>query len=63
MGTVAGIAVGTAAAGIVTLVLLGRHRSVDTLFDAGWQFEMVLESPVSLDADRVAAALAESSAK
>jgi hypothetical protein len=63
MGTVVGIAVGTAAAGIVTLVLLGRHRSVDTLFDAGWQFEMVLESPVSLDADRVAAALAESSAK
>jgi hypothetical protein len=58
-----GIAVGTAAAGIVTLALLGRHRGVDTLFDAGWQFEMVLESPVSLDADRVAAALFESSAK
>jgi hypothetical protein len=63
IGTVVGIAAGTAAAGIVTLVLLGRHRGVDTLFDAGWQFEMILENPVSLDADRVAAAIAGPSAQ
>ena len=48
---------------VVTLVLLGRHRGVDTLFDAGWQFEMILENPVSLDADRVAAAIAGPSAQ
>lgn len=59
---VAGIAAGAAAAGIVTLVLLARHRGADALFDAGWQFEMILQSPLSLDAERVSAAIAGPSA-
>ena len=63
IGTAVGIAAGTAAAGIVALVLWGRHRGVDTLFDAGWQFEMILESPLWLDANRVAAAIAGPSAQ
>jgi hypothetical protein len=63
IGTVVGITAGAAAVGIVSAILLHRYRGEDALFDAGWQFEMVLESPLSLDADRVAAALAESGAK
>jgi hypothetical protein len=63
IGTVMGITAGVTAAGIISAILLHRHRGDDALFDAGWQFEMVLQSPLSLDADRVAAALAESSAK
>jgi hypothetical protein len=63
IGTAVGISVGAMAAGIVTAILLHRHRSEEALFDAGWQFEMVLQSPLSLDADRVADALAGSSAK
>jgi hypothetical protein len=55
---VAGIAAGTFAAGVVALVLLARHRGADVLFDAGWQFEMLLQSPLELDAERVAAAIA-----
>jgi hypothetical protein len=63
IGTVLGITAGVAAVGIVSAILLHRHRGEDVLFDSGWQFEMVLESPLSLDADRVAAALAESGTK
>jgi hypothetical protein len=63
IGTAVGIAAGTAAAGIVALVLWGRHRGVDTLFDTGWQCEMILESPLWLDANRVAAAIAGPSAQ
>jgi hypothetical protein len=62
-GKVAGIAIGATAAGVVTLVLLGRHRGADALFDAGWQFEMILRIPLSLDADRVVAAIAGPSAQ
>ena len=60
---VAGIAIGATAAAVVTLVLLGRHRGADALFEAGWQFEMILRIPLSLDADRVVAAIAGSSAQ
>jgi hypothetical protein len=63
IGTVLGLTAGVAAVGIVSAILLHRHRGEDVLFDSGWQFEMVLESPLSLDADRVAAALAESGTK
>jgi hypothetical protein len=59
---VAGIAAGTFAAGVVALVLLARHRGADVLFDAGWQFEMILQSPLELDAERVDAAIAGPSA-
>lgn len=60
MGAVVGLGVGGAAAVIVTTVLLARHQGGGStvLFDTGWQFEMVLESPLSVDAASVAAAAA-----
>jgi type IV secretion system protein VirB10 len=59
IGVAVGIAVGAAAAGIITVILLAHHRgSVDyALYDVGSQFNMVLTNPVVLDADRVAAAV------
>jgi hypothetical protein len=41
------------------MLALARHRvnSADyVLFDAGWQFQLVVDSPVTLDAAQVAAA-------
>jgi hypothetical protein len=60
IGTVVGMAVGSAVAGIVAVVLTSRHRGwgYGVLFDTGWQFEMVLQSPLSVDAASVAAAVA-----
>jgi hypothetical protein len=60
MGAVVGLAVGGAVAVVVTTVLLARHQGGGSavLFDTGWQFEMVLESPLSVDAASVAAAAA-----
>jgi hypothetical protein len=63
IGTVVGIGVGVTAATTVGLILLGRHRAGDIVFDSGYQFEMVLETSLVLDADRVAAAMAGSSAQ
>jgi hypothetical protein len=63
IGVVTGIGVGVAAAATVGLVLLGRHRAGDIVFDAGYQFEMVLETSLALDADRVGAAAASSNAQ
>lgn len=55
VGTAVAIGVGSLAAGIVGAVLLVRHRGATTgvLFQPGWQFEMVLQSPVSVDAASV----------
>lgn len=56
IGTFIGIAVGTAVAAIVTIVLLGHHGGGSAvLFDSGWQFEMVLQSPLTVNAATVAA--------
>jgi hypothetical protein len=56
----AAIAAGIAAmaAGIVAAVLLARHRGGGNgiLFDTGWQFDLVLKSPVSVNAANIAAA-------
>jgi len=57
IGLVTGISLGVTAAATVGFILLGRHRAGDVIFDAGYQFDMVLENPVILDADSVAAAL------
>lgn len=62
-GVLAGIGFGVAGAVTVVAVLLGRHRAGDIVFDAGYQFEMVLEKSLVLDSDRVNAALAASSAQ
>ena len=65
IGTIAGVAVGVIAAAVVTAVVLGRHRGRDgdTLFDTGYQFEMVLQTPLFLDGANVAAAVAGTTAQ
>jgi hypothetical protein len=56
MGTVIGIGVAVAVAGIVGGILWARHPRGDVVFDVGSPFEVVLDSPVSLQLDRVSAA-------
>ena len=58
VGAIVGVTVGTAVAGIVAIVLMAHHQGGGStvLFDTGWQFEMVLQSPLSVDAASVAAA-------
>ena len=59
IGTVIGIAVASTAAAIaIPLILIhrGGGSAGGVLFDAGWQFEMVLESPVTVDTANVAEA-------
>jgi hypothetical protein len=57
-GPIIGVAAGSAAVTILAVVFGHRHRYDNALFDSGWQFEMVLQSPLLLDADKVAAAIA-----
>jgi hypothetical protein len=59
-GVAIGLAVGAAAGGIVIAVLAARHHGAGSsvLFDSGWQFEMVLQSALSVNAASVAAAVA-----
>ena len=63
---VVGGAIGGAfAALVIGMLVLAHHRASNidfVLFDAGWQFQMVLDSPVTLDAAQVAAAAAVPSA-
>jgi hypothetical protein len=43
------------------MLIWAHHRVNNTdflLYDAGWQFQMILDSPVTLDAAQVAAAAA-----
>jgi hypothetical protein len=63
VGEVAGIGIGVAAAVTVTAIILGHRHAGDIVFDAGYQFEMVLQAPLTLDAGRVAAAVATPSAQ
>jgi hypothetical protein len=62
---VIGSVTGGFAALMITMFALGRHHmnSYDfVVFDVGWQFQMVLDSPVVLDAAQVAAAATTPSA-
>ncbi len=62
--------IGGVAGGISALIIIGmlvgahhRANNIDfVLYDAGWQFQMVLDSPVTLDAAQVSAAAATPSA-
>lgn len=55
---VAGLTLGAGAA-ITVAALVFHHRGpYGALFDVGWQFEMSLQAPVTVDAANVAAALA-----
>lgn len=57
IGTAIGIAVASAAAAIaIPLIFIHHAGGSAVLFDVGWQFEMVLESPLEVDAASVAAA-------
>ena len=63
---VIGGAVGGGAAVLVVLAIaLGHHHAnMDyTLFESGWQFQMTLQQPLTLDAAKVAAAAAATPAK
>jgi hypothetical protein len=64
-GAAIGAGIGAMAAGIVVAILLARHGGVGNgiLFDTGWQFEMVLKSPVSVNAMSIASAVVPSSAQ
>jgi hypothetical protein len=55
MGPVIGATLGATAALIVTGILLGRRhsRGEPTDFDIGFQFEMILQEPLTLDVKRV----------
>jgi len=61
-GVIAGVGIASIAAILVTFALLGRHRggSNGLLFAAGWQFEMVLKSPISIDPSNIVAGMASS---
>jgi hypothetical protein len=56
---VAGIAVGGGVAVLLTALALSHHHGNPdyVLFDNGWQFQMVLQSPLTLDAGQIAAAM------
>lgn len=58
---VGGAIAGGFAAFVIGMLVWAHHRanSYDyAVFDVGWQFQMVLDSPVTLDAAQVAAATA-----
>ena len=58
MGVFVGVSVAITAATLVTSILWARHRGQDVTLESGSTLEMVLEKPLSLDADAVAAAVA-----
>ena len=62
-GEVAGIGIGIAAATAIGFIVLNRHSADNIVLDAGYQFEMVIGSPLVLDAGHVAAAIAASNAQ
>lgn len=58
VGTAIGIGVGLAVVAIVATILAVRHGAGarnGVLFDAGWQFDVVLQNPLTLNAASVAA--------
>jgi hypothetical protein len=63
MGPIIGGTLGAVGVLVVLAALTHRrHGSADyVLFDSGWQFDMVLNAPLALDASRVAAAMAADS--
>lgn len=59
-GLIIGLSVGGAAAVAVVALLTAHHHGAGdyVLFDNGWQFQMKLQSPLTLDAGKVSAAAA-----
>jgi type IV secretion system protein VirB10 len=65
MGAVIGGTLGGAAALTIGMLVWAHHRANNydfVVFDVGWQFQMVLDSPVTLDAAQVTAAATTPSA-
>jgi len=60
-GLIIGLSVGSAAAAVITTVILARRGS-DVYMRSGWRFEMVLTDPLMLDWAKVAAAMATATA-
>ena len=59
IGLIAGVSIGATAAVVIASLAWARHRASHTdyvLFDSGWQFQMVLTRPLTLDAAQVSAA-------
>src|SRR2546430_10607974 len=63
-GAIIGATLGGMAALVITQILLGRHHMHEQPhdFDTGFQFEMVLQTPLTLDGASVAAGVSASSA-
>lgn len=60
-GKIAGISIGIFAGVMVTMFAIAHHRATSTdyvLFDSGWQFQMAVQEPLTLDAAQVSAAAA-----
>jgi len=58
-GVIIGTSVGVTAALVTLSIVFGRHRATHMdaiLFDSGWQFQMALKTPLSLDPDKIASA-------
>lgn len=68
VGPSKGAVIGASLGGLVALTVVGillshRHGHEARDFDTGFQFEMVLQAPLTLDSARVAAALAATNGK
>jgi hypothetical protein len=64
IGVVVGATLGGTAALLVMGMLVGRHHAANldyVLYDSGWQFQIVLEQPLTIDASRIPAATTVSS--
>lgn len=60
-GAMAGIGIGAGVGILVLTLAINHHRASSAdfiLFDSGWQFQMALEEPLTLDAAEVSAAAA-----
>lgn len=59
LGTIAGVSIGVTAAAFIGMTIWMRHHATHTdyvLFDSGWQFQMVLTRPLTLNVSQVSAA-------
>jgi type IV secretion system protein VirB10 len=60
-GVLAGIGIGAGVGILVLTLAIGHHRAGSTdyiLFDSGWQFQMAIQEPLTLDGSQVSAAAA-----
>jgi type IV secretion system protein VirB10 len=63
---VGGAIAGSAAIALILALTLGHHHTANVdyiVFDSGWQFQMALQQPLTLDASKVTAAAAAAPAQ